>query len=137
MLGKFAEFYAEGGIWMHFVLLAGLSGIVTVVLQFVKLRAKWNAFHLTLGVFAGLVVFGLLGTVLGLIEAFTAVAAAPPDMKEELIVQALAISLNTCASSLMFLGLLIPPASIAAFIRSAPLPYRPESDAPSLPTSRA
>ena len=119
MLGKFAEFYSSGGIWMHFILLAGLSGIATVVVQYVTLRERWNALYLTLGVFAGLVVFGLLGTVLGLIEAFTAVAAAPPDMKEELIVQALAISLNTCAFSLMFLGLLIPPASIAAFIRSA------------------
>jgi biopolymer transport protein ExbB/TolQ len=43
---------------------------------------------------------GLLGTIIGLIEAFTAVASAPPDMKSQLLTQSLAIGLNSTAFGL-------------------------------------
>ena len=118
MLSSFAEFYVEGGIWMHFILLAGLSGLATVTVQFLTLRAKWNGFRLTLGVFAGLLVLGMLGTVTGMIEAFAAIAAAPPDMRDQLTTQALGMALDTTAFALMFLAILIPPASIAVTLRS-------------------
>jgi hypothetical protein len=75
MLSQLVELYADGGIWMQAILLADLSGIATVVLQFVTPRARWNALYLTLGVLAGLVVLGLLGTVVGMIQASTAIAA--------------------------------------------------------------
>jgi len=44
---------------------------------------------------------GLLGTIVGLIEAFTAVAAAPPDMKSQMLTAALAIGLNSTAYGLI------------------------------------
>jgi biopolymer transport protein ExbB len=44
---------------------------------------------------------GLLGTIISLIEAFTAVALAPPDQKSQLLTQALAIGLNTTAWGLL------------------------------------
>jgi biopolymer transport protein ExbB len=44
---------------------------------------------------------GLLGTVVGLIQAFGAVAAAPPDQKSQMLTQALAVGLNTTAFGLM------------------------------------
>jgi len=44
---------------------------------------------------------GLLGTIVGLIEAFTAVASAPPDMKSQLLTQSLAIGLNATAFGLI------------------------------------
>jgi biopolymer transport protein ExbB len=54
---------------------------------------------------------GLLGTIVGLIEAFTAVAAAPPDMKSQLLTEALAIGLNATA-----FGLLIAIPTLAMYI---------------------
>ena len=58
---------------------------------------------------------GLLGTIIGLIEAFTAVAAAPPDMKSQLLTQALAIGLNTTAFGLM---VAIPTLAIFIFLNT-------------------
>ena len=54
---------------------------------------------------------GLLGTIVGLIDAFTAVAAAPPDMKSQLLTQALAIGLNTTA-----FGLIVAIPCLAVFL---------------------
>lgn len=44
---------------------------------------------------------GLLGTVIGLIQAFGAVAKAPPDQKSALLASAIAIAMNTTAFGLM------------------------------------
>ena len=44
---------------------------------------------------------GLLGTVIGLIQAFAAVANAPPDQKSALLANAIAIAMNTTAFGLM------------------------------------
>ncbi|MEE2959912.1 MAG: MotA/TolQ/ExbB proton channel family protein [Myxococcota bacterium] len=44
---------------------------------------------------------GLLGTIMGLIEAFDAVAKAPPDKKTEMLTAAIAIAMNTTAFGLM------------------------------------
>lgn len=54
---------------------------------------------------------GLLGTIIGLIEAFSAVAAAPPDMKSQLLTQSLAIGLNSTA-----LGLLVAIPALALYM---------------------
>jgi biopolymer transport protein ExbB len=54
---------------------------------------------------------GLLGTIVGLIEAFTAVASAPPDMKSQLLTQALAIGLNATA-----LGLIVAIPALVLFV---------------------
>lgn len=44
---------------------------------------------------------GLLGTIMGLIEAFAAVANAPPDQKTQMLTQAISIAMNTTAFGLM------------------------------------
>ncbi len=58
---------------------------------------------------------GLLGTIVGLIQAFTAVAAAPPDMKSQLLTQALAVGLNTTAFGLM---VAIPTLAVYIFLNA-------------------
>jgi biopolymer transport protein ExbB len=58
---------------------------------------------------------GLLGTIVGLIEAFTAVAAAPPDMKSQLLTQSLAIGLNSTALGLI---VAIPALALYMFLNS-------------------
>lgn len=54
---------------------------------------------------------GLLGTIVGLIEAFSAVASAPPDMKSQMLTKALSIGLNATA-----FGLLIAIPALAGFL---------------------
>jgi biopolymer transport protein ExbB len=54
---------------------------------------------------------GLLGTIIGLIEAFAAVAQAPPDMKSQMLTQALAIGLNSTA-----MGLVVAIPALAIFM---------------------
>ena len=44
---------------------------------------------------------GLLGTVVGLIQAFSAVANAPPDQKSALLSSAISVAMNTTAFGLM------------------------------------
>lgn len=44
---------------------------------------------------------GLLGTVIGLIDAFAAVAAAAPDQKAAMLTQSISIAMNTTAFGLM------------------------------------
>ncbi len=59
---------------------------------------------------------GLLGTIVGLIEAFSAVALAPPDMKSQLLTQSLAIGLNATAFGLL---VAIPTLAFYVFLNSA------------------
>ncbi len=44
---------------------------------------------------------GLLGTIMGLIEAFEAVATAPPDQKSQLLTAAISVSMNTTGMGLI------------------------------------
>jgi len=54
---------------------------------------------------------GLLGTIMGLIAAFEAVANAPPDQKTQMLTQAIAIAMNTTA-----FGLMVAIPTLAAYI---------------------
>jgi len=54
---------------------------------------------------------GLLGTIMGLIDAFEAVASAPPDMKTQMLTASIAIAMNTTA-----FGLIVAIPTLAAFI---------------------
>jgi len=54
---------------------------------------------------------GLLGTIVGLIQAFDAVATAPPDMKSQMLTASIAIAMNTTA-----FGLIVAIPTLAAFV---------------------
>lgn len=54
---------------------------------------------------------GLLGTIVGLIEAFEAVATAPPDMKTQMLTASIAIAMNTTA-----FGLIVAIPVLSAFV---------------------
>lgn len=58
---------------------------------------------------------GLLGTIMGLIDAFEAVANAPPDKKTSMLTQAIAIAMNTTAFGLI---VAIPTLSIYIFLNN-------------------
>lgn len=54
---------------------------------------------------------GLLGTIIGLIKAFEAVATAPPDMKTQMLTASISIAMNTTA-----FGLLVAIPTLACYI---------------------
>jgi biopolymer transport protein ExbB/TolQ len=54
---------------------------------------------------------GLLGTIIGLISAFEAVATAPPDMKTQMLTASIAIAMNTTA-----FGLIVAIPTLACFV---------------------
>jgi biopolymer transport protein ExbB len=175
-----AQFYRDGGIWMHPITLAGVVSISIIIERIVAVYFRYNinahAFmaqiqklvmannidraiklcnaaptallpqvikagltrankgeieisnaieEATLDVLPKLnkrvpmlpnlanlaTLLGLLGTIIGLIEAFAAVASAPPDMKSQMLTRALAIGLNATA-----FGLIVAIPSLAAFL---------------------
>ncbi|MBI3179913.1 MAG: MotA/TolQ/ExbB proton channel family protein [Deltaproteobacteria bacterium] len=54
---------------------------------------------------------GLLGTIVGLIDAFAAVANAPPDQKTQMLTQAISIAMNTTG-----FGLIVAIPMLAAYV---------------------
>jgi len=54
---------------------------------------------------------GLLGTIVGLIQAFEAVATAPPDMKTQMLTASIAIAMNTTA-----FGLIVAIPTLAGYV---------------------
>ncbi len=54
---------------------------------------------------------GLLGTIIGLIQAFDAVATAPPDMKTTMLTKSISIAMNTTA-----FGLIVAIPTLAMYI---------------------
>lgn len=59
--------------------------------------------------------FGLLGTIIGLIDAFAAVATAPPDKKTEMLTLSIAVAMNTTAWGLI---VAIPTTFIAVILNT-------------------
>ncbi|MEI6805009.1 MAG: MotA/TolQ/ExbB proton channel family protein [Myxococcaceae bacterium] len=57
--------------------------------------------HMLSGLASLATLLGLLGTVMGLIEAFTVVADAPPDQKSILLTRAISVAMNCTAFGLM------------------------------------
>ncbi len=89
-----AEFYAAGGIWMHPIVIWTLVAGVAVALHAFRgkdmTRLVIVSMLMTLGI-------GVLASLAGMIEAFTAIAAAPPDRKDELLRMSLGIAFNPLA----------------------------------------
>jgi biopolymer transport protein ExbB len=54
---------------------------------------------------------GLLGTIMGLIDAFAAVATAPPDQKSQMLTAAISVSMNTTG-----MGLFVAIPIIAVYV---------------------
>lgn len=170
MLSGLAQFYVEGGWWMHPIAVVSVVGIAIVVERIIFLFFKYNinapqfmaqiqklvmannidraiklcnaapTAALPRVIKAGLTrankgeteitnaveeatlevvpqvtkrtsmlsavanvatLLGLLGTIIGLIDAFAAVATAPPDMKSQMLTAAIAIAMNTTAFGLI------------------------------------
>ena len=76
-----------------------IAGVEEANLEVMPLLNKRTAALAGMGSLATLL--GLLGTVMGLIEAFTVVAKAPADQKSALLSAAIGVAMNTTAFGLM------------------------------------
>ncbi len=94
----FTEFYAAGGIWMHPITLWSLAAAVFMVLQVVK--RERNFLLLIWGAFGIALLCGLLGVVVGFIEAFKALVPVQGPAHEQLLRECLAIGFNPLAWAL-------------------------------------
>lgn len=74
-------------------------GVEEGVLEAIPIVQKRG--HVLSGLASLATLLGLLGTVMGLIEAFTVVADAPPDQKSILLTRAISIAMNCTAFGLM------------------------------------
>ncbi len=75
------------------------NAVEEMILEMAPLISKRMAWLPTLSSLATML--GLLGTIIGMIEAFAAVANAAPDQKQEMLANAIAIAMNTTAFGLM------------------------------------
>lgn len=113
-----ARWFAEGGLFMYLVVLSGLVGIVVVGLQFilVKKAAMWPIVG---GSVIGTVMLGMLGTVVGMMQAFSALAQAAPEQKAALLAAGASIAMTTTAFSLIVAGIILLLGSIAVTVRES------------------
>ena len=91
------------GAWLRLPAARGLGELETVVeeglLEAVTRLERRTHYLATLANIATLL--GLLGTIIGLIQAFTAVAGADPAQKADLLSQSISVAMNTTAFGLM------------------------------------
>lgn len=93
-----AEFYAAGGIWMHPVVVWTLVAVGAVVVHAVRRERDMTRLIVASSLVA--LGFGVLGVLVGAIEAFTAIAAAPPEQRDGLARVGLAIGFNSLVLAL-------------------------------------
>ena len=99
-MSSLVNLFQQGG-WMMFVLL--FVGVVIFIAQIVQLVLAKKVDFVPL-LWAGLVctlLLGLLGSLLGIVEAFQAVASASPDMKQTLLAAGISFSLATTTFSVL------------------------------------
>ncbi len=117
MLGEIARFYLEGGFFMHPIMLFGLAGLATPVMQVILAR-RVNLSGILVGGPTVTLLFGLMGTGMGLIKTLDAVVAADADMKTMLMVMGAAVSLNAVVLALFFVTLHALLGGIALTLRA-------------------
>jgi flagellar motor component MotA len=88
----------DGG-WPAWLTLLLALGAITIAIVHAALPQRWS-FVTALGLCIGTVAVGLLGTVLGLIHSFAAVAGVDPSMKATLLAKGISEAMNCTAIGL-------------------------------------
>jgi len=110
------QFFAEGGVFMYIVLLFGLAGLAVGVVQ-LALARKVDLVPLIVGLVVITIIVGTLGSSVGMIQAFSAVAYADPSQKAAMLAAGISIALNTTTFGLMMAVLQTLLGAIAATVR--------------------
>jgi biopolymer transport protein ExbB/TolQ len=92
MMQFFAVAFREGGIWMYLVLLFSFLHAVPVLAQLIACKKADFSGYLWAGLL-GILLMGFLGTVVGCVQMFEALAVAMPEQRGSLMAAGFAISL--------------------------------------------
>ncbi len=92
MVDLFADIFTEGGIFSWVVLLFGVLHAIPVLAQLGLCRKVDFSGYLWGGI-AGILLVGLLGTVIGGVRMFAALAFAAPDERGAMIAMGVSIAL--------------------------------------------
>jgi drug/metabolite transporter (DMT)-like permease len=95
-----ARAFAEGGIFMYLILVAGLLHAIPVLAQFIACKKADFSPYLWGGL-AGILLLGVLGSVVGMIQAFEAISMVAPEQKAAMMAMGASIALNTTAFSVL------------------------------------
>ncbi|MFO8072969.1 MAG: MotA/TolQ/ExbB proton channel family protein [Polyangia bacterium] len=115
--------FAEGGIFMYFVLLLGFGVLLLTIIQLI-LRNKTDMSPVLWGLLAALVLTGGLGTALGVGEAFRALSYAAPDHRSAMMAAGISMALNTTTLALILALPLSVLIGVASFLTKRSLGRR-------------
>ena len=87
-----ARMFQEGGYFMYLVLIVGFLHAIPVLAQFIACKKADFSGYLWAGL-AGILLAGWLGTMIGGIHVFEAIASAHPDQRGSLTAMGMAIAL--------------------------------------------
>lgn len=126
-MSDFAQFYQQGGVFMHAVTVLSLAGASVLAVRAVKLRSQPSRSAeqspgLVRGLLACTLMCGVLGATFGFIEICAALLSAPPERQLTGALRAVPMALAPIAWSLM----LATPLTLArAILGAAARPPRP------------
>jgi hypothetical protein len=109
-MATFAEFYRQGGAFMHLVTLLGLAGIVVGVLAIAQ-RSRSMALA-CIGVGVGSLFVGAIGTFLGIQAAEHAVETVSAEYKATALSRGMSVAMNTT----LWAGIMAVPSLLAGVV---------------------
>lgn len=118
-MGRFAEFFQSGGVFLYVVSLLGVAGIAAGIAAVVDRRRPVAL--ACIGIGAACLIAGGLGTYLGIEEAKHAVTMVSAEHRAEALTRGISIAMNTT----VWAGLLSAPALLGGFIAFFRGPRRP------------
>ena len=92
--------FSDGGFFMYVLVLVGLVHAATLIVQAVRVK-KLNLIPLLWGLMICTVLIGCLGSVMGLVMCFQAVAKASPEVKQTLLANGMSVAMYTTAGGLI------------------------------------
>jgi hypothetical protein len=98
------DVFKQGGIFSYLVLVAGMIGLAVDFLQMVLIK-RLNLMPLIAGSVIGTVLVGIIGTGVGAVQAFSAVAFAAPDQRLALLTKGFSIALLTTWLGILVAGI--------------------------------
>ena len=92
--------FIEGGFFMYVLVLVGLVHAATLIVQVVMVK-KLNLIPMLWALMICTFLIGCLGSVMGLVMTFQAVAKASAEMKQTLMAAGLSVAMYTTAGGLI------------------------------------
>lgn len=123
-MGDFAQFYQQGGVFMHAVTLLALACGGALAAYTIQRRTHSPSSDVSNGLIRGLLratlLFGAVGTTFGFMDMFAAVATVPPPQQIAVVFRALPLVLTPIAWALMLVAPLTLVRTVLTAVRHRP-----------------